>query len=73
MYHFYELSQWFNLEAPLQTNDVTESDVKEVIKKQLENSPKRKGSEKTRMMWMIRLIRPMLIQILNSIVGIILY
>ena len=46
MYHFYELSQWFNLEAPLQTNDVTESDVKEVIKKQLENSPKRKGSEK---------------------------
>ena len=49
MYHFYELFQWFNLEAPLQTNDVTESDVKEVIKKQLENSPKRKGSEKTRM------------------------
>ena len=46
MYHFYGLFQWFNLEAPLQTNDVTESDAKEVIKKQLENSPKRKGSEK---------------------------
>ena len=32
---------WFNLEAALQTNDVTESDVKEVIKKQLENTPNR--------------------------------
>ena len=31
--------------------------MKEVIKKQLENSPKRKGGEKTRMMQMIRLMR----------------
>ena len=34
--------------------------MKEVIKKQIENSPKSKGGEKTRMMQMIRLIRPML-------------
>ena len=34
--------------------------MKEVIKKQIENSPKCKGGEKTRMMQMIRLIRPML-------------
>ena len=38
-----------NLEATLQTNDVTESDVKEVIKKQFENAPKRKDDEQTRM------------------------
>ena len=30
----------------LQTNGVTESDVKEVIKKPFENAPKRKGDEK---------------------------
>ena len=44
--HFYELSQWFDLEAALQTNDVTESDVKEVIKKLLESAPRQKGGEK---------------------------
>ena len=32
----------------LQTNDVTESDVKEVIKKLLEKAPKRKGDERKR-------------------------
>ena len=36
----------FNLEAALQTNGVIESDVKEVIKKQLDNAPKRKDNEK---------------------------
>ena len=46
MYYFCELSQLFNLEAALQTNGVTESDVKEVIKKQIENAPKRKDDEK---------------------------
>ena len=44
--YFYELPQRFNLEAALQTNGVTESDVKEVIKKQLENPLKREGGEK---------------------------
>ena len=39
----------FNLEAALQTNGVIESDVKEVIKKQLDNTPKRKGDGKTQM------------------------
>ena len=47
------------MEAALQANGVTESDVKEVIKKQLANAPKRKGDEKTEMMQMIELIRPM--------------
>ena len=45
-YYFSELSQLFDLEAVLQTNGVTESDVKEVIKKPFENAPKRKGDEK---------------------------
>ena len=54
------MSQWFNLEAALQTNDVTESDVKEVIKKQFENAHKHKGDEKTQMTQMTGLIRPML-------------
>ena len=36
-----------NLEAALQTNGVIESDVKEAIKKQLDNAPKRKDDEKT--------------------------
>ena len=54
------MSQWFNLEAALETNGVTKSDVKEVIKKQFEKALKRKDDEKTQMMQMIRLIRPML-------------
>ena len=54
------MSKWFNLEAALQTNGVTKSDVKEVIKKQFENAPKRKDDEKTQMTQMIGLIRPML-------------
>ena len=37
----------FNLETALQTNDVMESDVKEVIKKQLDNTHKCKDDEKT--------------------------
>ena len=45
-------------EAALQINGVTESDMKEVIKKQFENAPKR--DEKTQMMQMIRLIQLML-------------
>ena len=51
----------FNLEAALQTNGVIESDVKEVIKKQLDNAPKRKDAEKTQMTQFIGLIQPMLI------------
>ena len=57
----------------MQTNGETESNVKEIIKKQLENSPKRKGGEKIRMMQMIGLIQPMLIKIWSCIVGIIFY
>ena len=49
----------FSLEATLQTNDVIESDVEEVIKKQLSNAPKRKDDEKTQMTEIIALIRPM--------------
>ena len=60
-----------NLEVALQANGVTESDVKEVTKKQLENASKRKGDEKTEMMQMGGLIQPMLIKLLNWIVGII--
>ena len=41
------MSQWFNLEAALQTNGVNESDMKGVIKKQFQNTPKRKYDEKT--------------------------
>ena len=51
----------FNLEAALQTNGVIESDVKEVIKKQLGKAPKRKDGGKTQMTQIIGLIRPMLI------------
>ena len=51
----------FNLEATLQTNGVIESDVKEAIKKQLDNAPKRKDDGKTQMTQIIGLIRPMLI------------
>ena len=38
----------FNLETALQTNGVIERDVKEVIKKLVENTPKRKAGEKNR-------------------------
>ena len=51
----------------------SESGAKEVIKKQLENSPKRKGGEKTRLVQMIVLIRRMLIELWSCIVGIIFY
>ena len=54
------MSLWFNLEAASQANGVTESDVKEVIKKQFENAPKCKDYEKTQMTQMIGLIRSML-------------
>ena len=50
----------FSLEATLQTNDVIESDVEQVIKKQLSNAPKRKDDEKTQMTEIIALIQPML-------------
>ena len=60
-----------NLEAALQANGVTESDVKEVIKKQFENASKCKGGEKMQMMQMTGLRQPMLIKLLNWIVGII--
>ena len=50
----------FNLEAALHTNGVIENDVKEVIKKQLDNAPKNKDDEKTQMKQIIGLIRPML-------------
>ena len=50
----------FNLEAALQTNGVIESDVKEVIKKQLGNTSKRKDDEKIQMRQIIGLIQPML-------------
>ena len=52
------MSQWFNLEAALETNGVTKSDVKEVIIKQFENAPKRKDDEKSTITQMIGLIRP---------------
>ena len=53
------------------TSGVTEINVKAVIKKQLGNASTRKGGEKTQMMQMIGLIRPILIKIWNCIVGII--
>ena len=49
----------FNLEAALQTNCVIESDVKENIKKQPDNAPKRKDNGKTQITHIIGLIRPM--------------
>ena len=42
----------------VQTNDVIESDAKEVIKKPLDNAPKHKDDEKTQLMQIIGLIRP---------------
>ena len=45
-YYFCELAQWFNLEPVLQTNGVSVSDVKELIKKLLKNASKWKGGEK---------------------------
>ena len=47
--------------------------MKDVIQQQPENASKRKGGEKTEMMQMIALIRPMLIEIGNCIVGMIFY
>ena len=49
-----------HLEDALQTNGLTESDVKEVIKRQFENLPKRKDDKKPQMTQMTGLIRPML-------------
>ena len=51
----------FNLEAALQTNGLVESDVKEVIKKQLGNAPKRRDDGKTQIMQIIGLIGQVLI------------
>ena len=51
--YFYELSQCFNLEVALQTNGITESDVKEAIKKLIENAPKQIDGKKTQMMKII--------------------
>ena len=51
----------FNLEAALQTNEAIESDVKEVIKKQPDNVPKREDDGKTQMTQIIGLMQPMLI------------
>ena len=56
----------FNLEAALQTNGLIESDVKEVIKKQLDNAPKWKDDGKTQMTEIIELIRPMLIYLFQA-------
>ena len=53
----------FNLEAALQTNEAIESDVKEVIKKQPDNVPKREDDGKTQMTQIIGLMQPMLISL----------
>ena len=50
----------FNLEAALQTNGVIESDVKDFIKKQLDNASKRKDDEKTQRTQVIGLTRPIM-------------
>ena len=50
----------FNSEVALQSNGVIESDVKEVIKRQLEDAARCKDDEKTQMMQNKGLIRPML-------------
>ena len=50
----------FNLEAALQSNGVIESDVKEVIKKQVDNAPKRKDDKKTQITQIIGLMQPVL-------------
>ena len=62
-YYFCELFQLFNLEAVLETNCITKSYTKEVIKKLLQNVLKRKGGEKTQTMQMIGLVPPVLIKI----------
>ena len=49
----------FNLEAALQADGVIESDVKEVIKMQLDNALKRRDDE-TQMTQIIGLMQPML-------------
>ena len=51
----------FNLEAALQTNEVIESDAKEVIKKQPDNASKREDDGKTQMTQIIGLMQPILI------------
>ena len=51
----------FNWETALQTNGLIESDVKEVIKKPLDNAPKPKDDGKTQITQIIGLIQPMLI------------
>ena len=62
-YYFCELFQLFNLEAVLETNCITKSCTKEVIKKLLQNVLKRKGGEKMQTMQMIGLVPPVLIKI----------
>ena len=47
----------FSFENALQTNGVIESDVKEVIKKQLDKVPKCKDDKKTQMTHIIGLIQ----------------
>ena len=50
----------FSFENALQTNGVIESDVEEVIKKQLDKAPKCKDDKKTQMTHIIGLIQPIL-------------
>ena len=50
----------FNLEAALQIDGVIKIDIKEVIKKQLDNACRRKDAEKTQMTQIIGLLQPML-------------
>ena len=60
----------------LETNGVPKIDVKEVIKKQLENASKRKGGKKPKknpQMMKVGLIPPMLITIWNCTEVIIVY
>ena len=60
----------------LETNGVPKIDVKEIIKKQLENASKRKGGKKTQktsQMMKVGLIPPMLITIWNCTEVIIFY
>ena len=63
-YYFCELFQLFNLEAVLETNCITKSYTKEVIKKLLQNVLKNgKVVKKTQTMQMIGLVPPVLIKI----------
>ena len=57
----------------LQTNYVTQSNVKEAHKKLLENAPKRIGGKKMQMMQIMGLMRPSLTKIWNCIIRIISY